>query len=135
MSDLTEVAAVPGLHLPEQAFRLVLLVLLDLRGSARGNAHEDVLEQPDRASPVGRVRLIPGELRSGRDQLVVIMLPPELGDVWPVGLQHEGGVGHVSAAGELVGEHRVVQVDRRETSERLRPERHFLGPTCKLRQA
>src|SRR5438477_175362 len=29
VSDLTEVAAVPGLHLPEQAFRLVLLVLLD----------------------------------------------------------------------------------------------------------
>src|SRR5207302_6729579 len=35
LGDLTEVRAVPCLHLPQQAFRLVLLVLLELRGGAR----------------------------------------------------------------------------------------------------
>src|SRR5205814_10228662 len=42
LGDLTEVAAVAGLHLPQQAFRLLLLVLLDLRSGARRHADEDV---------------------------------------------------------------------------------------------
>src|SRR5204862_4387368 len=87
LGDLTEVAAVPGLHLPQQAFRLGLLVLLDFRSGARRHAAEDGLAQPDRAGAVRRVRLIRRGPRADGDQLVVIMLPPELGDVRPVGLE------------------------------------------------
>src|SRR5256885_12194516 len=44
LGDLTEVRAVPCLHLPQQAFRLVLLVLLELdRKSTRLNSSHLVI--------------------------------------------------------------------------------------------
>ncbi len=121
-----KIAPLLRLRLPQHPLQLGAFLIEDRGCRAGGHLQENVLEQAHGTRLVGRIHLRRRDRRARRQQLLVKLIPLELRRQRPVGLEHEKGVIHVRALGKLHGVDHVVDVQRRDCRERLRPRLNLL---------